>query len=466
MFPFRGYERRGITVVEEQTIERLKRHIELNNDESLQNELNSMHSADIAEVFENITPEERLNYFQYLNLEKAADLLEELNPQMQVELLGAIDEEKSSKIISQMPHDLLADFLGDLTDTEVNNYLDRLPRRVSSQIRELMSYPEDTAGGIMTTEYLYVYENMTVEDTYIYIRSKVQTNVVFYYIYVVDKEDHMLGVLSLRSLLSSPLSVKVGNIMTTDVFKVNTTDDQEYVADSLIKYGYLALPVVDDYNRLKGIITWDDAHYVNEEETTEEILASSGISTNIIDEDEILSGRLMHAVRARAPWLFITLAGEFIAVNVANHFNGTLHQLPIIAIFMPLLAGLGGNIGTQSVTLMVRGMATGQVTTKSFVYHILREVYVGLIIGLSFGMLVMLVTWNWKNNLVLGGVVGMAMATNMAIATLLGSASPFILKKINVDPAVASGPFIATAIDVVGLAVYFSMVTLSLKFIL
>ena len=453
-------------MVEAQTIERLKRHVELSNEEALQNDLNSMHSADIAEVFENITPEERLQYFEYLNLEKAADLLEELTPQMQVEILGAIDEEKSSKIISQMPHDLLADFLGDLSDEEVNNYLNRLPRRLSSQIRELLSYPEDTAGGIMTTEYLYVYENMTVEETFTYIRSKAETNIDFYYMYVVDKEDHLLGVLSLRSLLSSPLSIKVGNIMTTDVFKVTTTDEQEYVADSLIKYGYLALPVVDEFNRLKGIVTWDDAHYVNEEETTEEIYASSGISTGLVDEDEILTGKLFLAIRARAPWLFITLLGAFGAVNVANHFEGILQQLPVIAIFIPLLIGLGGNIGTQSVTLMVRGLSTGQVTMNSALHHIFREFKVGLIIGLIFGVLVMLVTWNWKNNVVLGGVVGIAMAANMAIATILGTASPFILKRINVDPAIASGPFIATAIDIVGLAVYFILVTLSLKFLI
>ena len=453
-------------MVEAQTIERLKRHVELSNEEALQNELNSMHSADIAEVFDNITPEERLKYFEYLNLEKAADLLEELTPQMQVELLGAIDEEKSSKIISQMPHDSLADFLGDLSDEEVNTYLNRLPRRLSSQIRELLSYPEDTAGGIMTTEYLYVYENMTVEETFTYIRSKAETNIDFYYMYVVDKEDHLLGVLSLRSLLSSPLNAKVGSIMTTDVFKVTATDEQEYVADSLIKYGYLALPVVDEFNRLKGIVTWDDAHYVNEEETTEEIYASSGISTGLVDEDEILTGKIRLAIRARAPWLFITLLGAFGAVNVANHFEGILHQLPVIAIFIPLLIGLGGNIGTQSVTLMVRGLSTGQVSMNSALHHIFREFKVGLIIGLIFGILVMLVTWNWKNNVVLGGVVGIAMAANMAIATILGTASPFILKRIGVDPAIASGPFIATAIDIVGLAVYFILVTMSLRFLI
>ena len=192
----------------------------------------------------------------------------------------------------------------------------------------------------------------------------------------------------------------------------------------------LITPVVDSYNRLKGIITWDDAYDVNEEETTEEIYTSSGISTDVIDEDKILTGKLMLSVRARAPWLLITLAGEFIAVNVANHFTGTLHRLPIMAIFMPLLAGLGGNIGTQSVTLMVRGLSTGQVTMNMALHHIFREFKIGIIIGIVFGIFVMLTTWGWKDNIMLGLVVGVSMAINMTIATILGTVSPFVLKKI------------------------------------
>lgn len=453
-------------MIEEQTIERLKRHVELENPEALQNDLNNMHSADIAEVFEHITPEEREDYFKYLDPEKAADLLEEVSPQLQVELLGTIGEEKAAEIVSKMPHDLMADFLGDLSDEEINNYLNKLPQRVSSQIRELMTYPEDTAGGIMTTEYFRVSEDMTVEETFAYVRSKADSNIDFYYIYVVDKLSHLLGVLSLRALISSPLDMKVNNIMETDVFKVYTLDDQEYVADSLIKYGYLALPVVDNYNRLKGVVTWDDAHYVNEEETTEEIYASSGISTDVIDEDEILTGKLFMAVRARAPWLLITLVGAFGAVNVADYFDNILSQLPIIAIFIPLLIGLGGNIGTQSVTLMVRGLSTGQLSMSSALYQVLREIRIGLIIGLTFGILVMLVTWGWKSNIALGLVVGSALAANMTIATLLGAVLPFVLKRLKFDPAVASGPFIATAIDIVGLAVYFILVSLFLVYLI
>ncbi|HPT42122.1 MAG TPA: magnesium transporter, partial [Candidatus Gastranaerophilaceae bacterium] len=225
---------------------------------------------------------------------------------------------------------------------------------------------------------------------------------------------------------------------------------------------YNALPVVDLYNRLKGMITWDDAQDIVEEETTEEIYTSSGISTDVVDEDEILSGNLLKAIRARTPWLFITLIGEFIAVQVGNHYESTLHAVPIIAIFMPLLAGLGGNIGTQSITLMVRGLSTGQVTLSSAFKHIFRETFIGFLIGSVFGLLVMLVTWGWRDNIYLGLVVGLAMLINMTMATVIGTFTPFALKNMKIDPAVASGPMIATAIDVVGLIVYFTLVSIYL----
>ena len=198
---------------------------------------------------------------------------------------------------------------------------------------------------------------------------------------------------------------------------------------------------------------------VTEEETTEEIYQSSGISTEIADEDEILSGNIFSAIRARTPWLFITLIGEFVAVNIGNHFDNTLNALPIIAIFMPLLAGLGGNIGTQSITLMVRGLSTGQVSINSALHYMLRETFIGLAIGSFFGIMVSLVTWGWQHSAGLGIIVGLAMAINMTMATIIGTCTPFILKSMKVDPAVASGPVIATTIDVVGLAIYFTLVS-------
>ena len=414
----------------------------------------------MADIFQELKPDERLKCFRLLDIDEAADLMEYLNPQMQVELLGDIDEEVASTIITKLPHDAAADVLGDMEEDESETYLDKLPQKFSDEVRELLTYNEDTAGGIMNPTVLTVTLEMTVQDVLNHIRiSAEKDNTELYYVYVVDKQNHLLGVVSLRKLLTSPITKTVEEIMISDIVKLHVDDYSDYITDEFMKYQYNALPVVDLYNRLKGMITWDDVHDLFEEETTEEIYQSSGISTEVVDEDEILSGNITKAIRARTPWLFITLLGEFIAVNVAHHFDHTLEALPIIAIFMPLLAGLGGNIGTQSITLMVRGLSTGQVTLSSAVHHMLREMFIGMIIGGFFGLLVTFATWGWQHNIELGVIVGLAMAINMTMATVIGTFTPFALKSMNVDPAVASGPVIATTIDVIGLAIYFSLVS-------
>lgn len=445
----------------ESIVERIREIIDDENTKQLKEVLDGYHAADLADIFAELTSHERLSCFNLLNDEKASDLLEYLPAQLQVELLGVIDRELASKLIAKMPHDEVADVLGDMEEDESESYLDKLPHKFSSEVRELMTYNEESAGGIMNPVVLTVNAESDVKDVLDTIRIKAEKdNLDLYYVYVVDKQNHLLGVASLRKLLTSPVRNKITEIMTRDIVKLHVDDRQDYIADEFMKYQFNALPVVDLYNRLKGIVTWDDVQDIVEEETTEEIYTSSGIATELVeDEDDILTGNLFHAVKARTPWLFITLIGEFIAVNVANHFNHTLEILPVIAIFMPLLAGLGGNIGTQSITLMVRGLSTGQLTLKSALHHIVRESAIGLLIGLLFGVLVTAVTWGWQHHVGLGIVVGISMTINMTCATLIGTLTPFVLKKLKVDPAIASGPVIATTIDVVGLFIYFSFAT-------
>ena len=445
----------------ENIVERIREIIDDETLSQLKEELNSYHEADLADIFQELKPEERLKCFKLLDIEKAADLMEYLTPQIQVELLGDIDEEVASRILTKLPHDAAADVLGDMEEDESETYLDKLPHKFSEEVRELLTYNEDTAGGMMNPVVLTVNSDMSVKDVLNHIRvSATEDNMELYYVYVVDKQNHLMGVVSLRKLLTSPINQKIEDIMISDIVKLHVDDYSDYVIDEFMKYQYNALPVVDLYNRLKGMITWDDVHDLFEEETTEEIYQTSGISTAEVDEDEILSGSMTRAIRARTPWLFITLLGEFIAVNVANHFDHTFSALPIVAAFMPLLAGLGGNIGTQSITLMVRGLSTGQVTRSSALHHILRETFIGATIGLIFGMVVMLATWGWQHSVGLGVVVGLAMMINMTMATVIGTLTPLGLKAVKIDPAVASGPVIATTIDVVGLLVYFSMVTI------
>lgn len=445
-------------------VERIREIIDDENSKQLKETLDGFHAADLVDIFIELNPQERLACFKQLEEEKASDLLEYLPPQLQVELLGEIDEELASRLIAKMPHDEAADVLGDMEEDESESYLDKLPHKFSSEVRELLTYNEESAGGIMNPVVLTVSADSDVKDVLDTIRIKAEKdNLDLYYVYVVDKQNHLLGVASLRKLLTSPIRKKITEIMIRDLVKLHVDDRQDYIADEFMKYQFNALPVVDLYNRLKGIVTWDDVQDIVEEETTDEIYTSSGIATDMVeDEDDIITGRLLHAVKARTPWLFITLIGEFVAVNVASHFDATLHAFPIIAIFMPLLAGLGGNIGTQSITLIVRGLSTGQISLKSALHHMMRETAIGLLIGILFGVLVSVVTWGWQHSIGLGVVVGLSMMINMMCATLIGTCTPFVLKKIKIDPAIASGPVIATTIDVVGLFVYFSLATLYL----
>lgn len=445
----------------ESIVERIRELIDDENITQLKETLAGFHAADLVDIFEELNAQERLACFKQIDEELAADTLEYLQPQLQVELLSEIDEELASRLIVRMPHDEIVDILDNMEDDESEVYLDKLPLKLSSELRELMTYNEESAGGIMNPAVLTVNSESNVRDVLDTIRLKAEEdNMELYYVYVIDKQKHLLGVVSLRKLLTSSIRAKVTEIMIKDIVKLHVDDRQDHIAEEFMKYQFNALPVVDLYNRLKGIVTWDDVQDIVEEETTEEIYTSSGIATELVeDEDDILTGNILNAVKARTPWLFITLIGEFIAVNVAHHFDHTFEMLPVIAVFMPLLMGLGGNIGIQSITLMVRGLSTGQITLKTAFHHILRETCVGLAIGILFGVLVTLVTWGWQHSVELGIVIGLSMIINMMCATLIGTCTPFVLKKLKIDPAIASGPVIATTIDVIGLFIYFSLAT-------
>ena len=419
----------------ENTIDRIRELIENGDDQQLRAELESYHSADLADIFQELKPEERLICITRINEELASDIIEYLPAQLQVEILGDIDENLASRLVSKLPHDDAADVLGNMEEDETEAFLENLPQKFSSELQELLTYNEDTAGGIMNPLVLTVYDNMTVKEALDTIRIKAEKeNMELYYAYVVDKNDHLVGVLSLRTLITAPVNLNIKDIMSKDIVKIHVDDYQDHIADVFMKYQFNALPVVDLYDRLKGIVTWDDAQDIVEEETTEEILTSSGIVTDLgDDDDDILTGSLAHAIKARIPWLFITLIGEFLAVTITNRYDKTFTALPVIAAFMPLLAGLGGNIGTQSITLMVRGMSTGQIALSSGWKYIGRETITGLSIGAIFGFLVMSATWGWKGNVELGFIVGLAMALNMTIATMIGTCTPLILKKLNLS---------------------------------
>lgn len=436
------------------------------DDSSLRQEINELHPADIYEVFLEISPEERSRCFALLDTETAGDLLDELDVALQTELFEQLDLKSVLEILELMPNDAVVDLLGVIPAEKAEYIIKNLPHKESIEIRELMQYPEDTAGGIMTSEYLKLISDMSVGETIDFLRMRAEAgNIEFHYLYIVDRSDVLVGVVGLRSLITSPSYITVKEIMEKDVITVNVMDDQELVASVMQKYDFLLMPVVDDYGKLKGIITWDDAQEVIEEEITEDFYTSSGIQVhdNVYVED-IIRGKLSTEVKARFVWLLVSLLAGFGAVIVGKLHSNTLNALPIIAIFTPLITGLAGNTGTQSLTMIVRALYTGDILLSDAFKYILRELRAGLIMGGLFGIIVTIISYTVTDNYVLPIIVGISMMLTITLGATLGTIVPFILKKINFDPTIASGPIIATGLDVAGIAIYLGMADLMLRY--
>lgn len=429
--------------------------------------LSEMHPADVAETFRELTAAEREICFDVLDPESAGAVIEDLDFDVMVETMTHMDTERLVPILQLMPSDEAVDVLNELPDERVYEIIRKMPDlKHASNLRELLAYPEDTAGGIMSSEFVKIYADMTAEDTLNYLRIKAEQETInFYYLYVVDRHDHLVGVLGLRTLITAPPYMTVDQIMTPEVISVNHYDDQSVVADRIQKYEILAVPVVDNAGRLKGIVTWDDAAEIMEEELTDEFYTSSGLSTEEFYTEELLAGKLVTAVKSRTPWLMVTMLGSFVAVLVGDSFSNTIHTVPILAIFIPLLGGLGGNVGTQCSALIVRGLATGHASLDKAFLHVIKQFRVGALIGIIIGTLVGTLVGLWKGNPWFGLIIGGGLLGNITVAATLGTLVPFVFKRINVDPAIASGPFITTAIDVTGLSIYFGLATFALRYL-
>lgn len=421
--------------------------------------LASMHPADLAELLQEMDVEESGLILKILDDEKAAMVLQEMDPGEQSSLVRFLGKERSSQILEEMFSDDVADLLGELPEAEAQELIDLMEE--GEDVQELLDYDEDTAGGIMTTEYIALEADLSAEKAILHLRETAPDAETIYYVYVVDNEEHLLGVLSLRDLIVASPQTPLKEIMKTKIISVNVNADQEKVAKVVAKYDLLAVPVIDQENHLLGIVTVDDVIDVIEQEATEDIYRlAGGIETQ--DEDRIVLS-LYHSVRARLPWLLVTLVGGILSGSVIKNFTDILDSIVALAYFMPLIAGMGGNVGTQSSTLMVRGLATGQVDGENTWRNLFREVLVGLVIGFVCGLIVALVAYFWQGKVVLGFIVGTAMAANILSAAIIGTLVPLIFRRVGVDPAVASAPFISTTIDITGLSIYFTLTTLLIK---
>lgn len=437
-----------------------------NNAQKVKELLNKIQVADIAEILEELETAEQHILIRYLDSVTAAQVINELEPELGGELLGELNEEQATKILDEMSFDDAADLLSELSDQEQNHYLDLMESQDQQDVRELMNYPEDTAGGLMTTEYVAIRDDITTTRAIEALREIAPDAETVYYVYVINIKNQLVGVISLRELIIANPQLLIHNIMRPNVVSVPVDMDQEEVARIVSKYDFLAVPVVDHEDGLLGIITVDDVIDVIHEEATEDLYRLAGAPGEEEEEEEEFLLRVKSSLKARLPWLFVTMLGGLVSGRVLSYFSGQIQSVVALTFFIPLLTGMGGNVGTQSSTVTVRGIATGQIKKGQLFSVIAKESLVGLSIGSILGLIVGLIASWWQSKPMLGVIVGLAMLGNMFTAATMGTLVPLIFRKIGVDPAVASAPFISTAIDITGLLIYSTLATLLIAYLL
>jgi magnesium transporter len=423
--------------------------------------LAELHPADIADILEQMNVEEGSAILEKLDTETAADALEEVEPTRQAALVSELDPERASDLLERIAPDNAADILGELDEQEARQLLDLMPTEESHPIRELLRYKEHTAGGIMTTEVLSLSADLTVEETLAWLRSQSSQLEMVYYLYVVDGARQLVGVVSLRQLVTSAPETRLEQIMDTDVIRVHVNDDQEDVAHVIAKYDLLGVPVVDEDERLVGMITVDDAIDILEHENTEDALRTAGS-----DAEELERRSPTRIALLRMPWIMATMFIELLAGVVIHIFDNTLTQVILLASFMPIISAISGNTGLQSATIIVRGLSTGQVHLTRWQHAVLRQVKTTLILGAAAGLVLGIIGALWSDKLAFGIVIfiGMFMAVN--IAGVVGTIVPLISKSLGFDPALTSGPFETAFQDVVGISIFLSFATILIKFLL
>ncbi len=414
------------------------------------------HPADIAHLFRYLDLKEQRTLFNLIgDTETSAYVLSEVDHATGAQLLETIDKETITEVLQEMPYDDAVDIIRNMPEELADEILDIMQDEHSEEIEQLLLYEEDTAGGIMATEFFSLQENQTVREAIEALQQAKDVEMVFY-VYVTDEHGRLVGVLSLRQLLTVPPQTSLKKIMTTDVINVRADMDQEEVAHQVAKYNILAIPVVDDGNRLMGIITVDDVIDVMRQEATEDIYKMAGAS-----EEELLYGyKSFKIARLRLPWLVTNLFGGVVTGYLMWIFKATLEQIIALISFIPVITGMGGNVGGQSATIVVRGFATGRIDFTTLRQVFFKELRVGMIMGAVCGFTIGMVAWIWHGNPYLGLVVGIAMVTAMTVAASMGVIATSFFKKIGIDPAIASSPFVQTANDITGILIYFATATL------
>ncbi len=435
-------------------------------------QLKELYPPDIAEIFNTLKIEEAKYVYKQLDEQIAADVLVELEDDVREDFLSSLTSKEIAEHIDNMDSDDAADVIAELPDEVQGDVLSQMEDSgQASDIVELLNYDEHTAGGLMATELVRVHVNSNSIECVREIRQQADVVENMYTIYVVDDEDKLVGLLSLKKLVISPTRSKIADIYDSKVISVKTNTDAEEVANIMDKYNLVVLPVVDALGRLVGRITIDDIVDVRREEETEDAQKMAGVEAF---DEPYMSLSIWEILKKRAGWLVVLFLGETLTASAMGFFENEIAKVVILALFVPLIISSGGNTGSQAATLVIRALALGEITVRSWWTIIKREIKVGLILGLILGIIGFLRVAIWSQFttiygphwLEIGFVVGFSLVGVVLWGNTIGSLFPLILKRFGLDPAVSSAPFVATIVDVTGLIIYFTVASLLLGSVL
>ncbi|TRZ36226.1 magnesium transporter [Niallia circulans] len=420
--------------------------------------IDELQPYDIAQIYETLPDKHRTRFLLFLNTDLLANLLEEINKEEQLDILNKLGVEKTGKVLDLMDNDDLASLLNELSPETTEQLLSGMKKEESIIVQNLMNYPDETAGRMMTNRFVWIRDYYTTREAVDKLKSFADFAETLSYLYVINQKRQLVGVVSYRDLLIAEPQDKIMDIMYERVISVSVTEDQEQVAHIIQKYDFLAIPVVDEENMLMGIITVDDIIDVVIQEADEDIqkLSAGGKDIDFDTKAHVAAYR-------RLPWLILLLFIGIVSGSIISSYEDILSKAVALSFFMPMISGMTGNTGTQSLAVIVRGLISNTINKKIVTKVIFRELLVGLIIGATCGIIITLIAYVWQGEPVLGFVVGCSLFFTLIIGTLSGTIIPLILYRFKIDPAVASGPLITTLNDIFSLFIYFGIASAFLK---
>ena len=443
-------------------LDSVRRLLRIGATANLFNLLQKQHPADLAQVLAELQERDRKAAFSVVvdrSPKLAMEAVAELGPEAGALLLSDRPAEDIAKLLQEIPSDDAAALVDYLPEDLSSAVLELMRPKESGQVENLLEYPEKTAGRIMNPNVFALSEDLTVGESISALQASRDVEMVFY-LYVVDERRHLVGVTSLRRLLLVSPETPLKRIMTPDITSVRVDTDQEEAARQVASYNLLAIPVVDEENKLVGVVTVDDVIDVIKDEATEDIYRLAGVSG-----DERVFTPPMESLRLRLPWLVVNLATAFLAAAVVGLFESTIAQVTAVAIFMPIVAGMGGNAATQTLTVIVRGLALGELTWVNARKALVKELSVGFANGIATGVIAAGLAMLFKGNPMIGILLAAAMVINMCVAAAAGTLIPLGLKALKIDPALASAVFITTFTDVAGFASFLGLTTVFLRYV-